>query len=223
MPQGDLSDEIVRRVSVAVASAEDEADRLRQIVTEADRGLGQRIRGILGAAFGLVWVAFWCAVAFRPPDSVTPLIAFTVGFSLVGLTVVATRGRQMLENRINRTSMSIIAAGMVATIVWCLGASWLGLDMRTVVIGFLLVCALFASGMATLMDPWGTVSAVGFATAFLAACYEPSWTPYAVVGGNLVLIINQIVLNLALARRGFRAPPAVLAGPGRAAAKKRTH
>lgn len=207
--QAGLPEELLARVARARARAAAEEERLRRIVTDADRGLGHKMRGILGAVFGLVWVGFWCVVAFVPPATVTPLVGFTLGFAAIGVAVVATRGRQLLENRINRTSMSVIATGMAATVVWCVGASWLGLDMRSVIIGFLLVSATFASGMATLMDPWGTFTALGFGAAFLAACYRPSWTPYAVVAGNAVLLINQVVLNIARARRGFEAPPRV--------------
>ncbi|GMV17275.1 MAG: hypothetical protein AMXMBFR56_54990 [Polyangiaceae bacterium] len=207
--QQGLPEELLERVARARARAVAEEARLRRIVTDADRGLGHKMRGLLGAVFGLVWVGFWCVVAFVPPATVTPLVGFTLGFTAIGVVVVATRGRQLLENRINRTSMSVIVTGMAATVVWCVGASWLGLDMRSVLIGFLLVSATFASGMATLMDPWGTFTALGFAAAFLAACYRPSWTPYAVVAGNAVLLVNQVVLNIARARRGFETLPRV--------------
>jgi len=204
-----LPAEVEQRVAEAVAQAAEDEDRLQRLVTDADRGFGHRMRGILGAVFGLLWVVFWSVVAFRPPDGVTWLVAFPLTFGVMGLVVAALRARQLFQNRLNRTSMWVIGTGLVMTITWCLGASWLGLDVRTVIIGMLLVSAFFTSGMASLMDPWGTVSAVGFAIAFLVACYEPSWTPWAVVGGNAVLLINQLVLNYARARRGFEQLPTV--------------
>ncbi len=211
----DLPPELVERVAAARAAAVDDEARLRRIVTDADRGLGLKLRGLMGAVFGLVWVGFWSVVAFRPPESVVPLVVFTAGALLVGVLVVVTSARQLLQNRINRTSMAIVGSGMALLVVWCLGAAWLGFDVRTVIIGQLFVSATFAGGMATLMDPWGTVSLVGFATAFLAAAHEPNWTPWAVVFGNTVLIVNQIVLNLAHLRRGFEKLPAVPEAHGR--------
>ncbi len=204
-----LPQEMHQRVAAAVAQAAEEEGRLRRLVTDADRRFGHRMRGALGASFGLLWVTFWCVVAFVPPDNVAVLIGFTAAFGLTGGAVVATRARQLLQNRINRTAMWVIVTALTMTIVWCLGASWLGLDMRTLTIGLLLVWAFSTSGMASLMDPWGTVSAVGFATAFLVACREPAWTPWAVVGANGVLLINQLVLNMARARRGFETLPEV--------------
>ena len=105
--------------------------------------------------------------------------------------------------------------------MWLTGAHLLGLPIQTVIIGSLFVCGTFAAGMATLMDPWGTVSAVGFAGAFLLACYEPAWTPWALVGANVVLVVNQLVLNYARARRGFARLPEVGAGRGRADRRQR--
>jgi hypothetical protein len=204
-----LSDEVQQRVAAAVARAEEKEARLRRLVTDADRRIGHRKRGLFGAAFGLLWVVFWCVVAFVPPADVTLLIGFTLAFGVIGLGAVAARAPQLFQNRINRTSMWVIVTGLTMTIVWCLGATWLGLDMRTVMIGQLLLCAFFTSGMASLMDPWGTVSVVGFAAAFLVAARVPAWTPWAVVGGNAVLLINQVVLNIARARRGFEKLPQI--------------
>ena len=96
--------------------------------------------------------------------------------------------------------------------VWCLGAGWLGLDIHTVLAGVLLTSAFFTSGMAGLVDPWGAVSAVGFAAGFLAACFRPAWTPYAVVVSNVVLLLNQVVLNWARQKRGFEQLPTVGSG-----------
>jgi len=205
----DLPSDLRRRVTAAVERVEVEQERLRKLVTDADRRFGHRMRGIMGAVFGLLWVGFWCYVAFVPPEGVTVMVGFTAGFGLIGLAVIATRAKQLLQNRINRTSMWVIVTGLVLNIVWLLGASWLGLEMRMVSIGLLLVWALFASGMASLMDPWGAVSFVGFATAFLVACYEPAWTPWAVLGSNAVLLLNQVVLNIARSRRGFETLPKV--------------
>ncbi|MBW2456295.1 MAG: protein kinase [Deltaproteobacteria bacterium] len=205
----ELSDEVQQRVAAAVAQAEDKDARLRRLVTDADRRFGHRKRGLFGAAFGLLWVVFWCVVAFVPPADVTLLVGFTVGFGVFGFGVLVVSAPQLFQNRINRTSMWVIVTGLTMTIVWCLGASWLGLDMRTVMIGQLLLCAFFTSGMASLMDPWGTVSVAGFAAAFLVAARVPAWTPWAVVGGNAVLLINQVVLNLARARRGFEKLPQI--------------
>ena len=49
------------------------------------------------------------------------------------------------------------------SIVWCAGTSLIGLPVQITLIGLLLVWGIFASGMATLIDPWGNVSALGFA------------------------------------------------------------
>ncbi|MEZ4220910.1 MAG: serine/threonine-protein kinase [Polyangiaceae bacterium] len=208
----DPPEALKQQVNAARTEADEEAERLQRIVADADRGVGHGARGIFGAIFGLIWIGFWGVVAFVPPKTVAPLVLFTVGFAVIGITGVLTLGKQLLQNRINRTSMAIIVSGMAMTVAWCLGASWLNLEIRTVFIGLLLVWATFASGMATLMDPWGTISAVGFVGAFLVASYEPDWMPWALLAGNAVLIVNQIVLNIALARRGFRAPPRVPLG-----------
>lgn len=45
--------------------------------------------------------------------------------------------------------------------------------------------------------------------AFLVACYRPDWTPHAVIGSNVALLVNQIVLNYARKRRGFEVLPTV--------------
>jgi hypothetical protein len=86
--------------------------------------------------------------------------------------------------------------------------------VRSAEIGLLFVWALTSAGMAKLMDPRGTVTAVGFVMAFLVACHESPWTPRAVVDGIVVLIANRVVLDVARGRRGFEAPPPV--GPRRA-------
>jgi hypothetical protein len=109
----------------------------------------------------------------------------------------------LLRNRINRASMWVVGSSLFFTIVWCLGAGWLGLDMSTVLTGFLLMCAFFTAGMAGLVDPWGVASSVGFVAGFLLACYRPAWTPHAVVGSNVLLLVNQLVLNFARSKRGF--------------------
>jgi predicted signal transduction protein with EAL and GGDEF domain len=93
--------------------------------------------------------------------------------------------------------------------------------MQTIIAGTLFVCATFAGGMATLVDPWGTVSMLGFAVAFLAAAHQPSWTAWAVVFGNVVLIANQLLLNLAHLRRGFEKLPTVSDRPAGAARRRR--
>ena len=204
-----LSEELVARVETACTLAANEEGRLRRIVTDLDRGFGYKARGVLGALFGLIWVVFWCVVAFRPPKTVAVLVGFTATVTVVGVTVVLTRAKELLASRLNRHSMFVVLAGLIAGMVWCIGASLLGLEMRVVVIGILLVSAMFTSGMATLMDPWGTVSAVGFTLCFLAACYRPAWTPWAVVVGNVVLIVNQIALSILRPRIGFEKMPKV--------------
>ena len=161
----------------------------------------------------MIWVGFWCLVAIYPPAGVTLLVGFTGGFLAVGVAAVIGLAPQLLRNRINRASMWVAATGLSLTIVWCLGASMLGLELRTVLAGFLLMSAFFASGMASLVDPWGTVSAVGFVAGFLVACYEPAWTAHAVVGSNALLLVNQLVLNYARKRRGFEALPTVGSAP----------
>ncbi len=204
-----LSSDLQQRVAEAVAKSADEEARLRRLVSDVDRGFGHRIRGILGGVFGLIWVVFWSAIAFSPPKDVTLMIAFPLLIALVGVPVVALRGRQLLANRLNRTSMTLVATALAMTAVWCLGASWLGLEMQTIIIGLLLVWALFTWAMGILMDPWGGISAVAFTVAFLIASYEPRWTPYAVLGANLVLIFNQVGISIARARRGFEELPVV--------------
>jgi len=207
--QDGLPDDLVRRVGIARDRAAEEAERLKRIVADADRRFGHRLRGIFGAAFGLIWVGFWCLVALYPPADVTLLVGFSGGFLAVGVAAVVGLAPQLLRNRINRASMWVVGSSLFLTIVWCLGAGWLGLEMRTVLAGFLLMCAFFTSGMAGLVDPWGAVSAVGFVAGFLLACYRPAWTPHAVVGSNVVLLVNQLVLNFARAKRGFEELPAV--------------
>jgi len=203
----ELPEELRQRVASEVARMAEEEAQLRRIISDSDRRLGHRMRGILGGAFGFVWVGFWCFVALYPPETVMPLIAFTVAVGLVGATAVATFARQMLQNRINRTSMWVVVTGLLMTVIWFVGASWLGLDMRTILIGQLFVFAVALGGMANLMDPWGAVSGVGFVVAFLVACYEPAWMAYSVIGGNVLLLVNQLVLNAARARRGFATQP----------------
>lgn len=210
---------VLGRVEAARTEAAENAARLRRIVTDADRGFGLKLRGLMGAVFGLVWVTFWCVVAFRPPDTVLPMVVFTGSALVVGSLVVVTRAKQLLANRINRASMAVVSSGMGLLIVWLIGASALGLEMRTIIAGTLFVCATFAGGMATLVDPWGAVSMLGFAIAFLVAAQRPAWTAWAVLFGNAVLIVNQILLNLAHQRRGFEKLPTVSDAP--AARRKR--
>lgn len=160
-------------------------------------------------------------MAFDPPATVAPMVAFTLAIGVVGLSVAVKFAPELFQNRINLTSVKVTGSGLSAMLVWLTGAHLLGLPIQTVIIGSLFVCGTFAAGMATLMDPWGTVSAVGFAGAFLLACYEPAWTPWALVGANVVLVVNQLVLNYARARRGFARLPEVGAGRGRADRRQR--
>jgi len=173
------------------------------------------LRGIFGAAFGLLWVGFWILVALYPPADVTLLVGVSSGFLAVGIATVVGLAPQLLRNRINRASMWVVGSGMFLTIVWCLGAGWLGLEMRTVLTGFLLMCAFFTAGMAGLVDPWGSVGFVGFVAAFLLACYRPAWTAHAVIGSHVLLLVNQLVLNFARTKHGFEELPKVGA-PARA-------
>ncbi|MBW2525300.1 MAG: serine/threonine protein kinase [Deltaproteobacteria bacterium] len=204
-----LPDKLCQRVAAAQKRARAEEKRLERLVTDADRGFGHRARGLIGAGVGVFWISFWSYHAFYPPDDVTVLVAFPAAVFVVGLAAILLRFRQLLQNRINRTSMWVAVTGLALNILWTIGAHMLGLDMQMLFIGLLLVWAMFTSGMASLVDPWGTVSFVGFSTAFVVACYEPAWTPWAVLVGNVVIIVNQLVLNWARARRGFEKLPQV--------------
>lgn len=207
--QRDLPDELSQRVEAAQAQAAEQEARLSRLVKDADRGLGHRMRGIFGAAFGALWVGFWSIVAFAQPADVALLAWFSGGVLAVGVVAVIGLAPQLLSNRINRASMWVVGTGMAMTFAWCLGASWLGVETRTVLIGFLLLSAFFTSSMAALVDPWGAVSAVAFLAAFLAACRRPDWTPYVLVASHGVLLVNQLVLNFARKRRGFEQMPRV--------------
>lgn len=216
--QEDVEPALAARVAEAQARADEEEERLRQIVTDADRGLGHRMRGLLGGGFGVLWLGFWGWMAFDPPATVVPMIAFTLAVGVVGTAGVVKFAPEMLQNRINLTSVKVTVSGLALMLVWLVGGNALALPIRTLIIGSLFVCATFAAGMATLMDPWGTISALGFSGAFVVACYEPTWTPWAMVGGNVVLVVNQLVLNYMRARRGFEQLPEV--GPRR---RRRPH
>ena len=75
---------LVARVEAARRALQEEEARLRQIVTDADRGLGHRMRGVLGGGFGVLWLGFWCWMAFDPPATVAPMVAFTLAIGVVG-------------------------------------------------------------------------------------------------------------------------------------------
>jgi hypothetical protein len=204
-----LSERQRRAVDEALAKGALNEAALARIVDDSDRGRGHQLRGVLGAGFGALWVFFWSFVAFRPPAGVGPLVGFLFGVLLLGAALILSLGRSMLLTRINRTALSLVATGLFASIGWCLGASWLGLEVPQVLVGLLLVWSLAVSGMAHLIDRWGAVSAVFFGLAFLVACRWPALAPYALVSANVVLLLNQVVLNLSLRRRGFDALPAV--------------
>ncbi|MFK7989414.1 MAG: bifunctional serine/threonine protein kinase/MFS transporter [Sandaracinaceae bacterium] len=200
------------QVQAALDSQANDEKALRQLVTDADRGLGHGARGAFGAIAGVVWLGFWTVGAFYPPPHVGWLIGFTLGFLVIGFGLAAWRAPQLFSNRINRTSVSIVVVGLLATAVWCAGGHGLGLSMVGIQAGLLLVWAVFASCMAILIDRWGTISAVGFAACFLTAAYIEGSTAIAIVVGNLVLIANQVVLNLVLSKQGFVRGPAVGSG-----------
>lgn len=205
----ELPRELRERLRRAMADASATAAKIEQLVKDADRGLGHRARGVFGGGFALLWVGFWGTVAFRPPETIWPLVGFTLGVLLVGSTVIRLKAPQLLENRINRTSIMVVIGSLLMLSVWCIGAHFRGFDMATVITGYLFVGAFFTSGMATLMDPWGAVSACGFAVAFIIASAWPPTLPYAVVGANVVMLLNQLILNFARARRGFSSLPPV--------------
>ena len=210
--QEGLPQQLLVRVAQARERGAAEEERLKRIVADADRRFGHRLRGIFGAAFGLIWVGFWSLMAFYPPASVIPLVAFSGGFLAVGVPAVIVFAPNLLRRRINRSSMWVTGSGLFLNTVWCVGAGWLGLDIHTVLAGVLLTCAFFTSGMAGLVDPWGAVSAVGFSAGFLVACYRPAWTPHAMVISNVVLLVNQVALNWARQKRGFERLPTVGTG-----------
>lgn len=206
-------------VEEAVKTAHAEDARLREIVNDADRGMGHRLRGIAGAVTGLSWLAFWSTMVLYPPDTVAPMVAFALGVLVVGSSAILLRGRALLANRINRTSMAVVVTTLLGTAAWCLGSSMLGLPIATTFAGLLLVWALGAAGMAILMDPFGGVSAVGFAVAFLVASWRPAWAGALIIGGNVLMLVNQLVLNFARAKRGFERMPSV--GPSVSASDDR--
>jgi hypothetical protein len=204
-----------RAVAEAVASAARNQAALARIVDDADRSQGHQLRGALSAAFGVVWVAFWSYVAFVPPSSVGLLVGFLIGSLLAGTALVLSLARSLLRTRVNRTSLSLVATGLIASLVWCIGATSLGLAVPGVMVGLLLVWSLAVSGLAHLIDRWGAVSAVYFALAFLVAAAWPSLAGYAFASANVVLLLNQVILNLSLGRRGFDALPAVAHRPSK--------
>jgi hypothetical protein len=204
-----LSSQRHRAVDEAVAKAVANEAALARIVADSNRGLGHRLRGALSAGLGLSWVAFWSYVAFVPPESVAPLVGFLCCSLLGGALFVFVRGRVLLSTHINRTSLSLTATAIAASIVWCLGASGLGISVPSVMVGLLLVWSVSVCGLAHLVDHWGAVSAVYFAAAFLVASAWPSLAPHAIASANVVLLLNQVVLNWMRQRRGFDALPAV--------------
>lgn len=110
--QTELPPELQARVEAAVAQAAEEAERLQRMVIDADRGFGHRMRGLFGGVFGLIWVTFWCWMAFAPPADVTALIAFPLAVAVVGGALISVFAPQLFRNRINRTSMSVVASGL---------------------------------------------------------------------------------------------------------------
>jgi len=203
----ELPAELRARLREAMVEASAQAAKIERLVKDADRGLGHRARGVFGGAFAVLWVGFWGAVAFRPPATVWPLVGFILGVLLLGLLIIRLKAPQLFENRINRTSLMVVISSLLMLTVWCIGAHFRGFGMATVITGYLFVCAFFTSGMATLMDPWGAVSACGFAVAFMIAAAWPSSLPFVVVGANVVMLLNQLILNYARGRRGFESSP----------------
>lgn len=197
------------RLRAAMRQASARAEKLERLVRDADRELGHRARGLFGGVFLVFWIGFWGTVAFSPPSTVWPLVGFCLGVLGLGLGLTRLGAPQLYENRINRTSIAVVVSGLLLLSVWLVGAAQLGLPMTTIITGYLFVCALFTSGMATLMDPWGAVSAAGFAAAFLVAATWPTSLPFAVLGGNGVMLLNQLVLNYLRGRRGFDSLPAM--------------
>ncbi len=192
----DLEGELAERARQAVDDAEREEERLRGIAADSDLGIGHRTRGVLGALIALGYLVFWTYVAFRPPDTVMPLVVFSGACMIVAAIVVTHSARVLLKTRLNRTVLTVHMSLMLIITAWCAGGGAMGLAVQQIQIVLLLVWGLGVGAIASVVHPLGLPSGAAFLIAFGLASWRPEYTPWVTLGAGIVTLLNQVLLNV---------------------------
>jgi hypothetical protein len=202
----DPDPELARRVERAIEKEASERKTLRRLVRDEDRRVGYRVRRLFVVFLGGAWVVFWIVMGLRPPSSTTWLIAGTLALLIPSVGATLYFKQEMLEVRLYRYIALIVCVMFLTQLLWLIGAGALGVPMRSVLTTLFLIWFMAVAYAVPTIELRILPTAISYMTAFVVCSFVPTLLPWALGVTGVVLLINTMAINLALARRASREP-----------------